>query len=100
MEKGDLTSVLFVGSLLLCALGLVIKCWPGKQRVVIKSPDEHQGDTARSEIEKRFSNVFSMMPRARRESMINHYRSKYGCSRDAAMGIAIDHRSSDDQRWQ
>lgn len=53
----------------------------------------------RSELERRFRNVFSMMTEDRRQALIDHYSYKNDCGREEAMKRAIDDRNRDDGRW-
>ncbi|WP_457580308.1 hypothetical protein [Ensifer canadensis] len=53
----------------------------------------------RSATERQFRNVFAIMDEGRRQSLINYYMNKYGCSREQAMRRAMDERNRDANRW-
>jgi hypothetical protein len=93
-------SVLFLVSVILFALGLLVTLRPRKNEVKnIKPAGEYGGSTEADLIERRFKNVFSLVPPDRRESIVNHYTSQFGCTRADAMNMAMEQQSSDALRW-
>jgi len=54
---------------------------------------------ARSDIERRFRNVFAMMGEDRRQGIIDYYSYKHDCGREEAMKLAMEDRARDEGRW-
>lgn len=51
------------------------------------------------EIERGFRNTFAIMTDDRRESIIQYYVEKHGCTRAEAMRRAVEERRRDEDRW-
>lgn len=56
-------------------------------------------DEGPSDIERRFQNVFAMLPKDRRQAIIDHYSYKNDCGREEAMKLAMEDRARDEGRW-
>jgi len=68
-------------------------------RGVVRQHTPLMPDEGPSEIERRFRNVFAMMPEAQRQSIIDHYSYKNDCGREEAMKLAMEDLARDSERW-
>ncbi len=59
----------------------------------------NSGSDGPSEIERGFRNAFAIMTDDRRESIIEYYATKHGCTRAEAMRRAVEERRRDEDRW-